>query len=336
MVSHRLSRLYSVEPFRLSGVVVQRAFLFSFFRRPTSSSLVTTDRVEAKTYTPRVKPLISLTEEDVNDMRKRSVVLLSDPITAISIQESRQKQVSIPQHDRTPLKNIYWKLIGSQRHASLVARRLLALALERVDLQPLRTAFHINDGFNHRFHLLILHIWIIHQRLTLEGVRGEFIDDHLFRFLMNCVHDWLWIKDTPEYRFAAEAHHCQSHIFSFCHALDNALEYIDILPAHIHQVLWHRLYEGEINPDEEYLDLLTKYVIRQWTHVLQLESKHVVEGYFTWADFPGIPRCRVTPPFTHNFQQFGYHPKVWLNLQKDLGIVHKRSEMYCLRDYNSR
>lgn len=42
------------------------------------------------------------------------------------------------------------------------------------------------------------------------------------------------------------------------------------------------LYQADVNPDEDYLDTFTKYVIRQWTHILQLERDHILEGMFSW------------------------------------------------------
>ena len=74
-------------------------------------------------------------------------------------------------------------------------------------------------------------------------------------------------------------------MFGCCVHLDQAIERADILPAKMQQSLWANVYAGDVPKDSEGLILLTKYMIRQLSLILQIESDDFKHVRFQWAPF---------------------------------------------------
>eukprot|EP00928_Gymnodinium_smaydae_P087595 TRINITY_DN71841_c0_g1_i1.p1 TRINITY_DN71841_c0_g1~~TRINITY_DN71841_c0_g1_i1.p1 ORF type:complete len:251 (+),score=75.63 TRINITY_DN71841_c0_g1_i1:105-755(+) len=154
-----------------------------------------------------------------------------------------------------------------------VVRRMTDLIIERIDNEPLCNAFDIDGGFNMQVYFMILHAWLLHQRLVLEGARAKKLDEDLFEACWTLVRNCMWLKKIPEYRFDAELLNTQEYMLGCCIALDKALERPDILPARLQQVLWANVYSGGVKKDAATLTLLTKYCLRQLGLMLQLDTE---------------------------------------------------------------
>jgi len=252
-----------------------------------------------------------LTEEDVNAMRVESIRIMSDPIAIINPDESEVFRVPIPKSDRTPFQDIIWKVHGRHREYKRSAVRLIHLIMERLENEPLTRAFHIDGSFNHRAYFFVLHVWLLHRRLRVERYEGELTDDALFDFTWHIFKEWLLLKGVPEFRFFAELKHCQEYMFGLCFSLDFALQRVDILPSRIREALWANVWAGNVDPDEPHLDLMTKYVVRQLTHILHIDRDSLLSSNFVWADFsvtPDMPRQKVVPALTYVSRYAGYRP----------------------------
>merc|ERR1719499_705416 len=187
-----------------------------------------------------------------------------------------------------------------------VVARYNDLIIERLDNEPLLAAFGIDAGFNMQVYFMILHAWLLHQRLVLEGTKAKALDEELFESCWSLVRNFMWLKKIPEYRFDAELRNVQEYMLGCCVALDKALERPDILPARLQQVLWANLYSGAVKKDADALTRLTKYCLRQLGLILQLDAEHFLAGNFVWADFPipdGKPPARKQLPLWR--EQFG-------------------------------
>ncbi|CAK0881328.1 unnamed protein product, partial [Prorocentrum cordatum] len=132
----------------------------------------------------------------------------------------------------------------------------------------------------------IIHAWLLHQRLVLEGSKAKRLDEDLFESCWTLVRNWMWLKKIPEYRFDAELQNVQEYMLGFCVALDKALERPDILPGRLQQTLWANVYSGGVKRDAAVLSRLTKYCLRQLGLMLHLEADRFLAGNFVWADFP--------------------------------------------------
>lgn len=114
------------------------------------------------------------------------------------------------------------------------------------------------------------------------------IEHNVFENCWTIVKFMLVLKQVPEYRFEQELKHVQSYMFGCMVTLDQCLERADILPARMQQALWRNVYSGEVPKNSDGLILLTKYMLRQLSLVLQLEEGHFVNAQFVWADFDEI------------------------------------------------
>jgi len=244
-------------------------------------------------------------------MRLESLKLLSDPVAIITPEESEAFLVPIPKSDRTPFQDLLWKINGRHKEYRRSALRMIYLIMERLENDALTRALHIDESFNHRAYFFILHVWMLHRRLRVEGYQGEFTDEALFDFTWHMFKEWLLLKAVPEFRFFAELKHCQEYMFGLCFSLDFSLQRADILPARIREALWANVWAGEVDPDEAYLDVATKYVVRQLSHILHMDREPLLSSNFVWADFPiypEMPRQKVVPALAYVSRYAGYRP----------------------------
>lgn len=245
-----------------------------------------------------------LMPEDILHLRATSMTIMQDPICELRPEEARRYIVEredpladLPAWHPRRLQSAIMRPVQKRK---LHSARLTDLIIERIDNEPLCRAFDIDGGFNMQVYFMILHAWLLHQRLVLEGSRAKKLDEDMFEGCWTLVRNCLWLKKIPEYRFDAELLNTQEYMLGCCIALDKALERPDILPARLQQVLWANVYSGGVKKDAAMLTRLTKYCLRQLGLMLQLESEHFLAGNFVWADFPmpeeGVPRPRVALP----------------------------------------
>nr|CEL64816.1 TPA: DEAD-box helicase family protein, related [Neospora caninum Liverpool] len=144
-------------------------------------------------------------------------------------------------------------------------------------------------------------------------VEGEMLDAELFKLTWDIIRDWILQKHVPEARFEFELRNCQQYAFGFFAGLDEALTDDEIYAARIKEVLWGNLYSGQVSFDDAHLNLLTKYLIRQLTHVMHIHKAYFYKASFTWADFPmsaDFPAPRIVPPLAQRVHYGGYTPSV--------------------------
>lgn len=253
-----------------------------------------------------------LMPEDILHLRATSMTIMQDPVCELRPQEASLYEVDRPDPvESLPVwhpRRVGSSLIDPNRRRRLVVNRLTDLIIERLDNEPLCRTFDIDSGFNMQVYFMILHAWLLHQRLVLEGSRAKKIDEDLFESCWTLVRNWMWLRKIPEYRFDAELQNVQEYMLGCCVALDKALERPDILPARLQQTLWANIYSGGVNKDAASLMRLTKYLLRQLGLMLQLDAEYFLAGNFAWADFPVLEEelgagGRLRPQWRERFTQ---------------------------------
>lgn len=234
--------------------------------------------------------------EDILHLRAMSMTIMQDPICEIRPEEAERYLVDhedpigdLPAWHPTRMVH---QVFDPFRSRKLTVVRYQKLILERLDNEPLLAAFGVDTGFNMQAYFMILHAWLLHQRLVLEGSKAKKIDEDLFEQCWNMTRSWLVLKRVPEYRFDAELQNVQEYMLGACIAMDKALERPDVLPARVQQCLWANMYSGSVKKDHRGLMRLTKYMLRQLGLILQLDSDRFLSGQFIWADFPVSDRVR--------------------------------------------
>jgi len=231
-----------------------------------------------------------LMPEDILHLRATSMTIMQDPVCEL---QSQEVQKYVVKH-RDPIGDLpLWhpRRLGTQltqpnRMRKLAVQRFTDLIIERIDNEPLCRAFGIDSGFNMQVYFMMIHTWLLHQRLVVEGSKAKRLDEDLFESCWTLVRNWMWLKKIPEYRFDAELRNVQEYMLGCCIAMDKALERPDILPARLQQTLWANVYSGNVKRDADGLTRLTKYCLRQLDLMLQLEGECFLSGSFVWADFP--------------------------------------------------
>jgi len=231
-----------------------------------------------------------LMPEDILHLRAASMTIMQDPVCELRPEEAQRYVVDhIDPIAELPLwhpKRISTNVTQPFRTQNLTVARYTDLIVERLDNEPLLSAFGIDAGFNMQVYFMILHAWLLHQRLVLEGSAAKALDEKLFESCWTLCRNFMWLKKIPEYRFDAELQNVQEYMLGCCVALDKALERPDILPARLQQVLWANVYSGGSKKDAATLTRLTKYCLRQLGLMLQLDAERFLSGSFVWADFP--------------------------------------------------
>jgi hypothetical protein len=231
-----------------------------------------------------------LMPEDILHLRAASMTIMQDPICELRPEEAQRYVVDhVDPIAELPIwhpKRLSTNVTQPFRVQKLTVARYTDLIVERLDNEALLNAFAIDGGFNMQVYFMVLHAWLLHQRLVLEGSRAKVLDEKLFESCWTLCRNFMWLKKVPEYRFDAELQNVQEYMLGCCVALDKALERPDILPARLQQVLWANVYSGAVKKDAKALTRLTKYCLRQLGLMLQLDAERFMSASFVWADFP--------------------------------------------------
>lgn len=228
--------------------------------------------------------------EDILHLRATSMTIMQDPVCELRPEEA-SKYVVVHEDPIGDLPSWHPRKLGAKvtqpnRERKLAVSRYTDLIIERLDNDDLCDAFGIDSGFNMQAYFMIVHAWLLHQRLVLEGSKAKRLDEDLFESCWTLIRNWMWLRKIPEYRFDAELQNVQEYMLGCCLSLDKALERPDVLPARLQQELWANVYSGSVKKDAAALMRFTKYLLRQLNLMLQLDTGHFLAGNFVWADFP--------------------------------------------------
>lgn len=253
----------------------------------------------------------NLTEEDVSHLQVRSTDIMEDQICEIAEEEVSNYLLPI---EKNPwdgvITRLAWDIREKYRGRFNASLELVDLVLERLDNQPLKDIFQIDEGFNQHCYFLFLHAWLIHRRLLIEGKSARDLDEKFMDHCWTVVLQWMLVKKIPEYRFVSELQHVQGYMVGFCVALDMAVERADILPARMQYVLWANVHSGSLANDHECVTLLTKYVIRQLSYLLMVPTENVLNGKFVWADMPVEESALIVRQPEYNYYLPKYRDKL--------------------------
>merc|ERR1740120_543216 len=125
-----------------------------------------------------------LMPEDILHLRAASMTIMQDPVCELRPEEAQRYVVyHVDPIAELPLwhpKRISTHVTQPFRTQNLTVARYTDLIVERLDNEPLLTAFGIDTGFNMQVYFMILHAWLLHQRLVLEGSKAKALDQELF------------------------------------------------------------------------------------------------------------------------------------------------------------
>lgn len=251
-----------------------------------------------------------LMPEDILHLRALSMTIMQDPVCELKPEEALRYVVEhsdpIQEMPMWHPRRAWTTISQPSRARKLAVGRYHRLILERLDNEPLLAAFGVDTGFNMQAYFMVLHAWLLHQRLVVEGSKAKKLDEEMFETCWTMTRQWLLLKKIPEYRFDAELQNIQEYMLGCCIAMDRALERPDVLPARVQQCLWNNMYSGQVKKDHKGMMRLTKYMLRQLSLMLQLETECFLNGNFVWADFPvhtGTRKPMALPEWRAQFRE---------------------------------
>ncbi|CDR97074.1 hypothetical protein, conserved [Babesia bigemina] len=212
--------------------------------------------------------------------------ILSDPLSDVSVEESARFVVPFPNSDRPHLLEVITRPFR-QNYTFGAASIMLHLCVERLENEELTAAFEIGPGFNRRAYLLFLHVWLLHRRAMKECPLGILLDRYLFRCAFELLGEWLSMRGVAEHRFKRERENCQAFMMKFLVELDQCTLDEELYAYKLSRALHDHMYEGDVS--ESTVRLLVKYVLRQFTHVSNLDSRVFLEAMFLWFVFASAP-----------------------------------------------
>nr|PVC51658.1 hypothetical protein MACL_00001498 [Theileria orientalis] len=218
---------------------------------------------------------------DPEDALEYSNHILDDPISDISVQESSKFLIPFPNPDPPTLFERLTKHFGDG-YLYEPASTMVHLCVERLENEELTKVFDIGEGFNKRAYFLTLHVWLLYRRVEREIPEGVLLNRYLLKIFYKLIKDWLGLRQTPEFRFRAEFENTQNHMVKFIAELQKCTEDGYLYPYKMSVCFKKVMYEDDVS--DEVVDLLVKYTIRQFMHLHNIDTHHLMNAMFLWGD----------------------------------------------------
>ncbi|CAI5716781.1 unnamed protein product [Hyaloperonospora brassicae] len=187
-----------------------------------------------------------------------------------------------------PIKRWHWlwKLLGFLneddqlfRHSSAVFQSCMNATARPEYYQ----ALGIGRSFRSQQALLMVHVWLVHRRLALEGEQGKVMQELMF--------DRLWEETVVRIRYygiselAVNKHlaEVQQVCFNACVAYDKGLtDGPNVLQTAVAQ----HLLENETTEGLRIASIMAIHMKRELKHLEKVDAKYIVEGTIPWSSFP--------------------------------------------------
>ncbi|UKK02048.2 hypothetical protein MACK_001402 [Theileria orientalis] len=231
--------------------------------------------------------------------------ILDDPISDITVQESSKFLIPFPNPDPPTLFETLTKPFGDG-YLYEPASTMVHLCVERLENEELTKVFDIGEGFNKRAYFLTLHIWLLYRRIEREIPEGVLLNRYLLKIFYKLIKDWLGLRQTPEFRFRGEFENTQNHMVKFIAELQKCTEDGELYPYKLSVCFKKVMYDDDVS--DEVVDLLVKYTIRQFMHLHNIDTNHLMNAMFLWGDTEEIckPARLLKRPMMQLIKYGGY------------------------------
>ncbi|TYZ63119.1 hypothetical protein PybrP1_008202 [[Pythium] brassicae (nom. inval.)] len=167
-------------------------------------------------------------------------------------------------------------------------------------------ALHLRPDFRAQQALLMVHVWLVHRRLALEGTDGKVMQELVF--------DRLWEETVVRIRYlnvselTVNKHlaEVQQVGFNACIAYDRGLKES---PAAFQSAIAKHLLENETPTGLRVASTMAEYMKRELRNLEKVEAKFVLEGTVPWGSHPApaadAPPAEDASTYTLIGQQVG-------------------------------
>ena len=203
----------------------------------------------------------------------------------------------------TKKRNWLLKLVGYYSDESTYMRQSSAMyrsCVYQISDSNIYTELGIEDSFYFRHSLIILHVWLVHQRLRSIGEEVDVQKD-----LQEQLFDRVW-EDTvkrvrtlgvQELSVNKYVRDTQTFSFGAAVAYDHGLANDD---HELGSSLFRNLFAGREEIEDEKVLAMVEYVRSQVEHLAAIPSDDIVSGKIDWLPMPGK---KETPGDTGDWQE---------------------------------
>jgi hypothetical protein len=147
-------------------------------------------------------------------------------------------------------------------------------------------ALHVSPNFRSQQALLMVHVWLVHRRLALEGTEGKVMQELVF--------DRLWEETVVRIRYlnvselTVNKHlaEVQQVGFNACIAYDRGLKES---PAAFQNAIAKHLLENETPTGLRVASAMAEYMKRELKSLEKVDAKYIIEGTIPWGPHPAVP-----------------------------------------------
>uniref|UniRef100_K3WST7 WW domain-containing protein n=1 Tax=Globisporangium ultimum (strain ATCC 200006 / CBS 805.95 / DAOM BR144) TaxID=431595 RepID=K3WST7_GLOUD len=167
-------------------------------------------------------------------------------------------------------------------------------------------ALHLTPNFRSQQALLMVHVWLVHRRLALEGTEGKVMQELMF--------DRLWEETIVRIRYlnvselTVNKHlaEVQQVGFNACISYDRGLK---DSPAAFQNAIAKHLLENETPTGQRIASTMAEYMKRELKNLEKVDAKYIIEGTIPWGPHPvasaDAPASEEDQEYTLIGQKFG-------------------------------
>lgn len=144
-------------------------------------------------------------------------------------------------------------------------------------------ALRLTPNFRSQQALLMVHVWLVHRRLALEGTDGKVMQELMF--------DRLWEETVVRIRYlnvselTVNKHlaEVQQAGFNACISYDRGLK---DSPAAFQNAIAKHLLDNETPTGQRIASTMAEYMKRELKNLETVDAKYIIEGTIPWSPHP--------------------------------------------------
>ena len=153
----------------------------------------------------------------------------------------------------------------------------------------------IGEEFRSKHHLIMLHCWLVHKRLIVEGSRGKTVQEAMFDELWEDTSNRIRGVGVNELSVNKHLKEVQGSSFRYCLELDEALtkEHNDEILEEVGGALWRYNFVRNDDVEVDHVMAMAEYVFREYESLQSVGDTAICEGRIQFGELPEWPGASV-------------------------------------------
>ncbi|KAL4162400.1 hypothetical protein PRNP1_002939 [Phytophthora ramorum] len=179
-----------------------------------------------------------------------------------------------------------WKLLGFLNEDDRLFRQSTAVfqsCMNYTARPEYYRALGLPRSFRAQQALLMMHVWLVHRRLALEGEQGKVMQELMFDRLWEETVVRIRYLDISELTVNKHLAQVQQMCFNACIAYDQGLKNG---PNAFQTAVAQHLLENETPECLRLASILAEYMKRELKNLEKVDAKYIMEGTIPWSTLP--------------------------------------------------